>query len=520
MPKKEKEEKKESMKEVINWLMDERGFTKDTVCSTIENAVLLAYKGTYGKTANNVTVELKDDLSGVEIYARKKIVDGVVNPLEEIDIEEAKKQNSDAEIGDEVDVEMDPETFSRSGIINGKQVAKQSFNETSKKVLYNEYKDKIGELINGYCQRVDGKGNVYVDLGNSGRIEGYLKVSLQSPREMYTMGDKIKAIIVGLEDRRREGLQLVLSRTDVRLVEILMAQEIPEIAEGVIDIVRCVREAGNRTKVAVVANEEGIDPVGSCVGPKGERIQNVIKELLGERIDVVEYDEDILTFIRNSLSPAKVNKVVITDSDKREALAIVNDDQLSLAIGKMGQNVRLANRMCDWNIDVKVEADCEGMTFEEVSPTESISETTYEEDQVEEEPEEENESEEEEAILEIKDLPNVNYDIANVLKEMGVVNVLDFIEAYDNGKLENVEGVEEDEIEDVYDLIKQNVEIKEEIEEIADTDEGSVEGNEDDDSKDVYVCPNCGTEIVYGTPKCPKCGTEFNFDENSEEEKE
>ena len=354
------------MAEAIRALIAEKGYTEESVKQTIENALKSAYKRTYG-TSDNAIVKFAEDMSDVAIYSRKTVVDGVYDPVTEIELEEAQKLSDDVELGDEIDILEDPKSFDRSAVSTGKQTAHQGLNETIKDSLYNQYKDKVGEMINGYFQR-ERNGNIFVDLGNAGKLEGYLPVKFQSPRETYEQGDRIKAIIVDLK-KTTSGLQIVLSRSDPRLVQIVMELEIPEIADGTVKIEKCVREAGYRTKMAVSTVREEIDPVGACVGTKGVRIQNVIRELLGEKIDVLRYDADPAVFIQNALSPAQVNRVVILDAEKKQALAIVDDSQFSLAIGKQGQNVRLANRLCDWNIDVKTEEQCAGMDFSDKATT-------------------------------------------------------------------------------------------------------------------------------------------------------
>jgi len=338
------------MADAIRALSAEKGISEDSIRQTIENMIKAAYKRTYG-TADNCIVTFNDDMTDVSVYSRKVIVDGVYDPSQEIELEDALKLSPEAEEGDEIDILVDPRDFARSAVTTGKQTAHQALNESFKDNLYNEYKDKIGtEAIVGYYQR-EYNGNIYVNLG---KVEGVLPAKFQSPRETYEKNDRIKALIYDIK-RTNTGIQLVLSRTDPRLVERLVETEVPEIGEQhIVGIHKVVREAGYRTKIAVYSNKIDVDPVGACVGLKGVRIQAVIRELEGEKIDVLRYDEDPHEFIKNALSPAEVKRVVILDRDKKEALAIVADSQFSLAIGKQGQNVRLANKLCDWAIDVKI----------------------------------------------------------------------------------------------------------------------------------------------------------------------
>ena len=486
------------MAEAIRALIAEKGYTEESVKQTIENALKSAYKRTYG-TSDNAIVKFAEDMSDVAIYSRKTVVDGVYDPVTEIELEEAQKLSDDVELGDEIDILEDPKSFDRSAVSTGKQTAHQGLNETIKDSLYNQYKDKVGEMINGYFQR-ERNGNIFVDLGNAGKLEGYLPVKFQSPRETYEQGDRIKAIIVDLK-KTNSGLQIVLSRSDPRLVQIVMELEIPEIADGTVKIEKCVREAGYRTKMAVSTVREEIDPVGACVGTKGVRIQNVIRELLGEKIDVLRYDADPAVFIQNALSPAQVNRVVILDAEKKQALAIVDDSQFSLAIGKQGQNVRLANRLCDWHIDVKTEEQCAGMDFSDKATTLAARNLFKDEP-----------AEADEEITTVAELPGVSETSAEILKANGIQDIVKFIEAYDNKSVEQIEGLSKEEIESIYALIKENVEFVEEQEDAA----GSEEHNEEPQEEEKYYCPECGAEITLDMTHCPKCGVEFEFTEDEE----
>lgn len=485
------------MAEAIRALIDEKGYSVESVKQTIENALKAAYKRTYGNS-DNAIVKFADDMSDVSIYSRKVVVDGVYDPVTEIELEDAKKLSEDVELGDEIDILEDPKSFDRSAVSTGKQTAHQGLNETIKDSLYNQYKDKVGEMINGYYQR-ERNGNIYVDLGNAGRIEGVLPVKYQSPRETYEQGDRIKAIIADLK-KTSSGLQIVLSRSDPRLVEITMEMEIPEIADGTVKIEKCVRDAGYRTKMAVSTQREEIDPVGACVGAKGVRIQNVIREILGEKIDVLRYDPNPVEFIKNALSPAQVSRVVILDEEKRQALAIVDESQFSLAIGKQGQNVRLANRLCDWSIDVKTEEQCEGMDLSGKATTQAAL-NLFNDDQ-----------EETEEVSTVAELEGVTERVAEILKSNGIEDIVQFIEAYNNGSVQKIEGLTADEVEAVYSIIKETVDIVEE-------DSGNsaeVPAVEESTVEEKYYCPECGAEITLDMTHCPKCGVEFEFTEDEE----
>ena len=481
------------MAEAIRALVDEKGYSEEAVKQTIENALKAAYKRTYGNS-DNAIVKFAEDLSDVSIYSRKTVVDGVYDPVTEIELEDAKKLSDDVELGDEIDILEDPKSFDRSAVSTGKQTAHQGLNDTIKNTLYNQYKDKVGEMIKGYYQR-ERNGNIYVDLGNAGRIEGVLPVKYQSPRETYEQGDVIKAIIADLKTTSN-GLQIFLSRADPRLVEITMEMEVPEIADGTVKIEKCVRDAGYRTKMAVSAAREEIDPVGACVGAKGVRIQNVIREILGEKIDVLRYDPNPAEFIKNALSPAQVSRVVILDEEKRQALAIVEDSQFSLAIGKQGQNVRLANRLCDWSIDVKTEEQCEGMDFSEKATTKAALDLFN--DAAETESEE---------VSTVAELDGVTERVAEMLKANGIEDIVQFIEAYNNESVQKIDSLTKEEVEAVYNIIKETVDIVE---------EESGESAEEPVEEEKYYCPECGAEITLDMVRCPKCGVEFEFTEDEE----
>jgi len=477
------------MAEAIRALMDEKGCSEDSVKQTIEKALKAAYKRSFG-TDENAIVTFEDDLSEVYIFSRKTVVDGVYDPVIEIELDEAKELSDEVEEGDEIDIQLDPKTFERSAVSTGKQTAHQGLTESLKSSLMSEYKDKVGEIIIGYFQR-ERNGTIYVDLG--GKVEGVLPAKYQSKLEHYEKNDRIKGLIAEVKTSSN-GLQLILSRSDPRLVSNILETEVPEIADGTIEIRKIVRDAGYRTKVAVYSTREEVDPVGACVGPKGQRIQTVIRELLGEKIDVLRYETDPALFIKNALSPAQVERVVILDAEKRTALAIVEESQFSLAIGRQGQNVRLANKLCDWNIDVKTVEQAAEMDFSEIATVqnaENLFDSGIDE------------------IATVQDLPGIDERIATLLKENGIEDIQRFVEAFDNDEI-HIDGVSADELETVNDLIEANVQfVEEEAEETAAP--ATEEAAEEEDEG--YVCPECGAKITLDMTHCPNCGCEFEFEE-------
>ena len=486
------------MAEAIRQLIQEKGYSEDSVRLTIEKALKAAYKRTYG-TDENAIVKFNDDMSDVSIYSRKTVIDGVYDPVREIELDEAKQLAGDeVEEGDEIDILEDPKSFNRSAVSTGKQTAHQGLNETYKDSLYNDYKDKLGEIIIGYYQR-ERNGNIYLDLGNAGRLEGVLPAKFQSKLEVYEANDRIKALIVEIK-KTNSGIQLVLSRSDPKLVCQILEKEVPEIADGTVEIVKSVRDAGYRTKIAVTTKREEVDPVGACVGLKGVRIQNVIRELSNEKIDVLRYDEDPAEFIKNALSPAQVERVVIMDAEKRQALAIVEESQFSLAIGRQGQNVRLANRLCDWNIDVKTIEQAQDIDFSSVT-TVATARNLF------------NDEEEYDEITTVAELPGVDAEVAALLKANGIEQIQDFVDAYENNSI-HIENVTKEQLDAINNLINDNVEFVEE--EPAEEQAKPQEETKEEAEEEEYFCPECGAKITLDMTQCPNCGVEFEFAEDEE----
>ncbi|MCI5541599.1 MAG: transcription termination factor NusA [Treponema berlinense] len=482
------------MSEAIRELIEEKGVSVESVKQTVESAIKAAYKKTFG-TADNCEVHFADDLSDVSVYSKKVIVDGVYDPVTEIELEDALKMSEECEVGDEILILVDPKTFERSAVSTGKQAAHQGLSESFKNNLLAENKGKIGEVIIGYYQR-EHNGNIYVDLG---KVEGVLPKKYQSSREIYQKNDRIKAIVVDVKPTS-SGVQLVLSRTDPKFVQSIIELEVPELEDKTIGIYKIVREAGYRTKIAVFSNKEDVDPVGACVGLKGVRIQNVIRELEGEKIDVLRYDQNPVEFIKNALSPAEVEKVLITDEEKKQALAIVNESQFSLAIGKSGMNVRLANRLCDWSIDVKTEEQAAEMDLSQFS-TRKAAENLFNNSS-----EKENAgSEESEPISTISELPGVDVDVASKLKAAGFDDIQTFVDSFDSDSIK-VEGVTQEDLEKVNSIVRDVVEF------VEDDSEKTEEEKPGQEEEEEYFCPECGAKITLDMTKCPKCGVEFEFE--------
>lgn len=479
------------MSEAIRQLVQDKGISEDLVLSTIEGFLIAAYKRKYG-TADNVIVRFNEDNSGVLVFAKKTIVDDVIDEALEIDIDDARAMDAEAEIGDELLIPVDTKEFDRGSVQTAKQTARQSLRDIQKDTLYSEFKDKVGEMIIGYYQR-EKNGNIFVDLG---KVEGILPRKFQSPREMYHQNDRIKALILEV-NKTPAGLQVVLSRTHTELVKAILELEIPEVYDKTIEVYKIVRESGYRTKIAIYSNREDVDPVGACVGLKGVRIQSIIRELEGEKVDVLRYDPDPKRFIKNALLPAEVKDIYILDEAKRQALAVVPESQLSLAIGKQGLNVRLANRLCDWNIDVKTEEQFRELDLASDSKR-AVSELF-------------NDVEDEE-ITRIDELPALSEGIIIALKENGIELIEEFL-AQSEEALAKLRGLSAQDVELVRSVIDENVEVIEEDEDDQDAD------SDDQDDEETYECPECGSKITAEMTHCPKCGVglSFEYEDGTEE---
>lgn len=361
------------------------GIDKDFLMESVESALVVAYKKNFESNDENVKVIIDKNDGQMHVYQEKDVVETVEDEKKEISLEEAQKINVNYNVGDKVEFELMPKEFGRIAAQTARQVITQKIREASRDVIFSEFADKKGEIITGLVQKADG-GAVIMDLG---RIEGIMPKKEQIPTETYHVNDKIKACIISVEKGIKGSTQIILSRASTELVRKLLEIEIPEIYEGVIEIKSISREAGSRSKVAVYSPNPNIDPVGSCVGQKGIRIQNIINELNGEKIDVIEWNEDPAIFIATALLPAKVLAVDIKEEEKF-AQVIVQDDQLSLAIGKGGQNAKLAARLTNWKIDIKSESQFRKM-LEEMNneETEENAEESIEENAVDaEEPSE------------------------------------------------------------------------------------------------------------------------------------
>ena len=355
-------------------LEKESGIQKEYLLESIETALVTAYKKNYDCEDENVKITMDKETGEIHIYMQKEVVKEVENEKTQMSLEEAKAIDKKLKVGSVYEKELVPKNFGRIAAGTAKQVIIQKIREASREFLYNEFNERKGEIVSGIVQKADG-GVVIVDLG---RLEGVMTVKEQIPTEKYHVNDKIRACVIDVERGLKGSTQVMISRAHNDFVRKLFELEIPEIYEGLIEIKSVSRDPGNRCKVAVYSQNPNIDPVGSCVGQKGIRIQNIINELNGEKMDVIEWNEDPAIYISSALLPAQVMAVDVKD-EEHFAQVIVPDDQLSLAIGKAGQNARLAARLTGWKIDIKSESQFREMiekmqNGEEVEETEETSE--------------------------------------------------------------------------------------------------------------------------------------------------
>jgi N utilization substance protein A len=335
---------------VLDQVGRERGVERETLIKTLEEAVRAAARKKLGQNYD-LEINFNDEIGEIEIFEFKEVVEKVANENLEIALEEAKKIDPEAVVGDSLGIKMDMNDLGRVAAQSAKQVIMQRLRDAERSNVFNDFKDRRGEIIHGIVQRFD-KGSIIVNLG---RAEAELPQKEQIPKESYKQGDRIRAYILDVKQFSR-GPQIVLSRTHPNFLSVLFENEVPEISEGIVSIIQVAREPGSRAKIAVSSRDSDVDPVGACVGMKGSRVQAVVQELRGEKIDIVPWDPDPAKFICNALAPAEITRVVVDEANRTMGV-VVPDDQLSLAIGKKGQNVRLASKISGWSLDVTSETE-------------------------------------------------------------------------------------------------------------------------------------------------------------------
>ena len=337
--------------QTINQLSREKGIDLEIVVGAVEDAILVAARKYY-QTDDDLLSQFNRDTGVVEVFAVKKVLETVTDPTKEISLEDARKHQPEINVEEELRIPLPTDVLGRIAAQTAKQVIFQKVREAERESVHAEYSQRSGELVNCMVKRTEGP-DLIVDMG---RTEGRLPRREQSRLESYQIGDRIRVIIVEV-DRAARGPQVIVSRADPILVQRLFEMEVPEIYDGTVIVKMIAREAGERTKIAVLSRQNDVDCVGACVGMKGSRVQSIIRELQGEKIDIIQYDEDPLKFAGNAISPARVNHVSVADVEERRLEIVVEDTQLSLAIGRKGQNVRLAAKLLGWHVDIKSEEE-------------------------------------------------------------------------------------------------------------------------------------------------------------------
>ena len=357
----------EQFEQALNQIAEEKDLDKNEILKMIEVSLAAAFRKDYGKKDQNIVVEFFPETLATKVFDVKKVVEEVIDPIKEVTIEDAKVHKKSPKIGDEIKIDITPKTgatFGRIAAQTAKQVIVQKIREAERGVLFTDFKSKERQLVSGVVQRVEGD-TVLIDLG---KATGVLFPSEQIKGEKYPIGSRIKVLILHVEPTAK-GPKITLSRSHPDVVRRLFEIEVPEIFNGIVEIKAIAREAGSRSKIAVWSSQDGVDPIGACVGQRGTRVQVIMAELNGEKIDIIAWSEDTVKFIANALSPAKILNVTLNEESK-EAKVGVLEDQLSLAIGKAGQNVRLAARLTGWKIDITEEKISGGVVESEVTSEE------------------------------------------------------------------------------------------------------------------------------------------------------
>lgn len=353
-------------------LQREKGISSDSIIDALEKALAKSYEKNYNDH-QNVKINIDPETGKLDIFAEKLIVDSVEEPIIEISLNDARKINANYQIGETVLQSVTPHDFGRIAAQTARNIVLQKIKDAERAIIFSEFEDREHEIITGIIQRMD-RNYIYIELG---KTEGIIPPSEQVSTESYRVGDRLKLYISEVKNTAK-GAQVILSRNNPGLVVRLFELEIPEISDGVVEIFSIAREAGSRTKIAVFSKDENVDPVGACVGFKGTRVKAIVTELRGEKIDIIVWDKNIKTFIKNSLSPANIVDVII-DEENKSAVVVAQEEQLSLAIGKEGQNARLAAKLTGWKIDIKDEHEAKALNLKDKMIEKNIFDSRAEE---------------------------------------------------------------------------------------------------------------------------------------------
>jgi len=430
------------LKRVIDQVRKDKGIKEELIIGALEAAMLTASRKKFGAN-KDIESRYNPEIGEVELFQFQTIVEEVSDPDNEITLESARELDPEAEIGDSLGIKLPSTEFGRIAAQTAKQVIIQRVRAAERDMIYDEYKDREGELISGFVRRFE-KRNIIVDIG---KTEALLPEREQIPRESFRSGDRIKAYVAEVR-KDTKGPQIILSRVHQDFMVKLFTLEVPELYEGIVTVKGAVREAGSRAKIAVASSDSQVDPVGACVGMRGSRVQSVVQELRGEKIDIVEWDEDIANYICNALSPAEILRVIL-DEDSRSVEVVVPDDQLSLAIGKKGQNVRLAAMLVGWRIDITTESKSEKPSLDERLQEELAAARASEDAAAVEEVSN--------AVSDdIASVPGVGGKTAEILKENGF-DTIRAIASADLSDLTNIPGIGEKKAESIIKAAKEKL---------------------------------------------------------------
>ena len=499
----------------IREINQEKGISEELIQETIESALTHAYKKYYG-TLENLSIRVSDGFT-FTVNSIKEVVEELDDDLFEIELSEAVKFVPSAKLGDKLEIPCDPKEFGQLAIHSAKQTILQRLKEIEKNTKLSNFKRKEGEIIVGFVQRVK-DGNVFVNLGDQ-EPEGILLKMDQFPAELeiYSPGDRIKSIIYKVEpDRRSNNISIRLSRRNEEFVKKLLMLEIPELSDETIKIKEIQREAGYRTKVAVYTEKDEIDPVGACVGSKGNRIQNITKELSGEKIDVIQWSANPKVFIAHALTPAEVIDVIITNEEEKTATAIMEESQLSFAIGARGANINLAKKISGWKIDVitKAEALENNLIIDQLQKAEELFRQIPEDEEVTEENDEVVDNNIEETSAEgdymLDDL-EISDEIKTILTTNKIYSVEELIKIEDFSTLP---GITPEMAKELQEYIDENFDIIDEDLQCPECGAALAENAEKcpNCGIDIYYCPDCGAPISVNETKCSRCGVEIEFE--------